>query len=58
MLVSGGEHLTDPLVSSLPPALREVALRDTRVLVRLDLPILEDIVTERLRTTHEGSSGG
>jgi hypothetical protein len=52
VLVSGGEQLTDPLVSALPAAVREGALHDPRVLVRLDTPILADMVTERVRTTH------
>jgi Bacterial archaeo-eukaryotic release factor family 10 len=53
LLVSGGEQLTDSLASALPPALQEVALNDRRVLVRLDGPILEEIVTERLTAAHD-----
>ncbi len=52
ILVSGGEKQTDSLVAALPPALRTTALRDPRVLVRLDVASLEDIVTDRLRAEH------
>lgn len=52
ILVSGGEQQTDSLVAALPPALRTTALRDPRVLVRLDVASLEDIATERLRAEH------
>jgi hypothetical protein len=52
VLVSAGERQTDSLVEALPPTLCATALRDPRVLLRLDLRTLEDIVTERLRDTH------
>jgi hypothetical protein len=52
VLVSAGEPLTDALVKTLSPELRDVAVRDHRVLVRLDLPLLETIVTERMRSAH------
>jgi hypothetical protein len=55
VLVSGGEQLTDALVRQLSPPLREVAFRDPRILVRLDLSILEGIVTERVREANEES---
>jgi hypothetical protein len=51
IVVSGGEQ-TDALVAALPPALSTMALRDPRVLVRLDLATLEDIMTERVRAAH------
>ena len=53
LLVSAGEQLTDSLARALPPALQEVVVRDPRVLVRLDVPILEEIVTERLTAAHD-----
>jgi Bacterial archaeo-eukaryotic release factor family 10 len=53
LLVSAGEQLTDSLAGSLPPALQEVVVRDPRVLVRLDVPVLEQIVTERLTAAHD-----
>ena len=40
------------MVGALPPALRTTTLRDPRVLVRLDLATLEDIVTDRIRAAH------
>jgi hypothetical protein len=49
ILLSAGEQLTDPLVHALPPALREAAVLDPRVLVGLDLTALERVTTERLR---------
>jgi len=52
ILVSGGEQHTDSLVAALPPAMRATALRDHRVLVRLDLATVEAIVTERVRAAH------
>jgi hypothetical protein len=52
VLVSVGGPLTDTLVKALTPTLRDVVVRDHRVLVRLDLPVLEDLVTERLRSAH------
>ena len=52
ILVSGGEQHTDSLVAALPPALRATALRDHRLLVRLDLATVEAIVTERVRAAH------
>ena len=52
ILVSGGEQHTDSLVAALPPALRATALRDHRLLVRLDLAAVEAIVTERVRAAH------
>jgi hypothetical protein len=52
VLVSAGEPLTDALVKALTPTLRDVVVRDHRVLVRLDLPVLEETVTERLRSAH------
>ena len=51
IVVSGGEQ-TDALVAALPPALSTMALRDPRVLVRLDLATLEEIITERVRAAH------
>ena len=56
VLVSAGEQLTEPLVLALSRSLREVALRDPRVLVGLGLSMLEDIATERLRAAHEESA--
>jgi hypothetical protein len=44
--------LTDALVKALSPELRDVAVRDHRMLVRLDLPVLEGIVTDRMRSAH------
>jgi hypothetical protein len=52
ILVSGGEQHTDSLVAALPAALRATALRDHRLLVRLDLATVEAIVTERVRAAH------
>ena len=52
VLVSAGEQLTEPLVLALSRPLREVTLRDPRVLVGLDLPMLEVLATERLRGDH------
>jgi hypothetical protein len=52
VLVSAGEPLTGALVNALSPELRDVAMRDHRVLVRLDFPVLEDIITERMRAAH------
>jgi hypothetical protein len=52
ILVSAGEHLTDALVRALPPAHREIALRDPRVLVRLDPDALEDTVTQQMYAAH------
>ena len=52
ILVSDGEQHTDSLVAALPPALRATALRDHRLLVRLDLATVEAIVTERVRAAH------
>jgi hypothetical protein len=52
ILVSAGEQFTDSLVAALPPALREVTLRDPRVLVGLDLAALEQVTTERIRAAH------
>lgn len=52
VLVSAGEKQTDSLVAALPPTLRAIALRDPRVLLRLEFPTLEDIVTERIRGAH------
>jgi hypothetical protein len=51
IVVSGGEQ-TDALVAALSPVLRTMALPDPRVLVRLDLATLEDIITERVRAAH------
>ncbi|MFL5859906.1 MAG: hypothetical protein ACJ780_03880 [Solirubrobacteraceae bacterium] len=56
VLVSAGEQLTEPLVLALSRPLREVALRDPRVLVGLGVSRLEDIATERLRAAHEESA--
>jgi hypothetical protein len=50
-VISGGDQ-TDALVTALSPALRTMALADPRVLVRLDLATLEDMITERVRTAH------
>ena len=58
VLVSAGERQTDSLVEGLPPALRATALRDPRVLLRLDFPTLEDIVTERLHHAHAAFERG
>ena len=52
ILVGAGEHLTDALVRALPPAQRETALRDRRLLARLDPGALGDIVTERMHMAH------
>lgn len=52
ILVSGGDKQTKSVVGALPPGLRAIALRDSRVLVRLDLATLEDIVTERIHAAH------
>jgi hypothetical protein len=51
IVVSGGEQ-TDALVAALSPALRAMALPDPRVLVRLDLATLEDMITERVRAAN------
>ena len=53
VLVSTGEQLTEPLVQALSRPLRDVAVRDPRVLVGLGVSMLEDIATERLRAAHE-----
>ena len=52
ILVSAGEPFTDPLVDALPPALRETAVRDPRVLIGLELTELERVTTERIRAAH------
>jgi hypothetical protein len=52
VLISAGERQTDSLVEALPSALRAMALRDPRVLLWLDSPALEEIVTERLHDAH------
>jgi hypothetical protein len=52
VFLSAGERQTDALVRSLRPGLRAMVLRDPRVLLRLDLLALEEIVTERIRTAH------
>jgi hypothetical protein len=52
VLVSAGESFADALVKALTPMLRDDVVRDHRVLVRLDLPVLEDIITDRLRSAH------
>jgi hypothetical protein len=52
ILVSAGEQHTDSLVAALPPALRATALRDHRLLLRLDPAIVEAIVTDRVRAAH------
>lgn len=52
VLMSAGEGFTDPLVDALPPALRDAAVFDTRVLVGVDLVALERITTERIRASH------
>jgi hypothetical protein len=52
LLVSGGERLTDPLADALPPNLREITMRDTRMLAQLNPIDLEAAVTERLRSGH------
>jgi hypothetical protein len=51
VLVSAG-GLTHPLVGALTPAVREMSLRDPRVLVRLNLASLEAIVSQRVRVAH------
>jgi Bacterial archaeo-eukaryotic release factor family 10 len=58
ILVSAGEQYTDPLVDALPPALREAAVRDPRVLVGLELAELEQVTTERIRAAHTGRERG
>jgi hypothetical protein len=52
LLVSGGERLTDPLADALPPALGEIAIRDTRMLAQLGPIDLATAVTERLHSDH------
>lgn len=49
VLVSAGEQRTERLVAALPWALREMALRDPRVLVKLDPATVEHLVTRRMR---------
>ncbi|HJS92936.1 MAG TPA: hypothetical protein VJ741_01640 [Solirubrobacteraceae bacterium] len=55
LLVSAGEHQTDSLVRALPPALRDTAVRDPRVLAWVDSASLEEMVTERIRAAHDES---
>jgi hypothetical protein len=50
--ISAGERQTDSLVEALPPALRATALRDARMLLRLDSPSLEDTVTRDSLDAH------
>jgi hypothetical protein len=52
VLVSAGERSTDSLLSALPPALRDAAVPDRRVLIGLDLAALERVATERIREDH------
>ena len=40
-----GERQTDSVVEAPPPSLRASALRDRRVLLRLDFPTVEKIAT-------------
>jgi hypothetical protein len=49
VLVSAGEQRTERLVAALPWPLREMALRDPRVLVKLDPATVEHLVTQRMR---------
>lgn len=53
VIVSGGEHLTWPLVKALSPELRDHALRDHRLLVRSPLSDLAQLITERVRAGHD-----
>lgn len=52
LLVCGAERLTESLADALPPALREIAIRDTRLLAHLSPADLATAVTERLRANH------
>ena len=53
VLVSGGERLTEPLAGALAPPLRDVAIRDPRLLLQLDADSLTDTVTERLNAARD-----
>lgn len=48
VLVSGGDRLTEPLTEALAPPLRDIAIRDPRLLLELDADSLSATVGEQL----------
>jgi Bacterial archaeo-eukaryotic release factor family 10 len=52
ILISGGDRWTDVLAGKLPEPLRDLVIRDTRVLAGLDDAGLLAAVTERLNAEH------
>jgi hypothetical protein len=58
VIVSGGEHLTDSLMSALPVTLREGAVPDRRMLVWLDLAALEPLISGRIREAYREAERG